>query len=138
MNDIDSANPLMKLVVSDSQEIDRQKLANLLAPYVFFDSASKEVKFKDAFFQLKTNADRLEIILLADKARALIFPDHNEGVTQTDVLNVQAMPEGSVKTTIKTLFDGRKILKNKEGKYYVPGYRLPELFSKYKKGVNNE
>jgi hypothetical protein len=138
MNDTDSVNPLMKLIVSDTHEIDQQKLADLLAPYAFIDADSKEVKFKDAFFRLKTNADRIEIIMLADKARALIFPDHKEGVTQTDVLSVQAMPEGSVKNTIKTLFDGRKIHKNKEGKYYIQGYRLPELFAKHKEGVINE
>lgn len=134
MNDID---PLAKLVVSDSKEVDRQKLSDLLEWYVFFDQTDQKMNFKDKFYELGRNTDKLELILLADKARALYFPDRTEGVSQSDVLAVQAMPEGSVKSSLKTLFDSRKILKNNDGKYYIPAYRLTELFSKFKDGGKN-
>lgn len=129
---MDNTDPLSKLVVTDSKEVDRQKLAELLESYVFFDQTSQKMKFKDKFFQLSTNADKLEMILLADKARALYFPDRKEGLSQSDVLAVEAMPEGSVKSTLKKLSDSHKISKNAEGKYYVPGYRTSELFSRFK------
>lgn len=130
---MDNNDPLAKLVAPDTRDVDRQKLADILEPYVVFGQTSHEMNFKDKFRKLGTNAEKLEVILLADKARALVFSDgEKEGMSQSEVLVVEAMPEGSVKSTLKTLSDNRKILKNSEGKYYIPGYRLSELFSKFK------
>jgi len=128
-------NPLSKLVASNAREVDRQKLADLLEPYVLFDEISHEMSFKDKFNELQNNADKLEIIFLADKARSLIFDekDKQEGLSQGNLIIMEVMPKGSIKSTLKTLFDKRKVLKNAKGKYYIPNYRLNELFLKFKK-----
>lgn len=125
-------DPLTKLVSSGAEEGDKQKLADLLEPFIVFDSNSHKMNFKDNFFKLATNVDKLEIILLAEKARSLIFKEEGaEGLTSSQIIEIQIMPEGSVKATIKTLFDSKKILKNNQG-YYTPNFRLNELFSKFK------
>lgn len=130
---MDNNDPLAKLIAADTKGADRKKLADILEPYVEFDQTSHEVNFKDKFRELRTNAEKLEVILLADKARTLVFNDgKKEGMSQSEVLTVEAMPKGSVKSTLKMLSDSRKILKTTEGKYYIPGYRLSELFSKFK------
>jgi len=126
-------DPLKKLIVSNSKDIDRQKMADILDPYVGFDETSQIMNFKEEFRTLGTNVDKLEMVLLADKARSLYFQDRKEGLSQSEILALEIMPEGSVKSTLKKLADPRKILKNAEGKYYIPTYRLGELFSKFKK-----
>lgn len=128
---MDTNDPLSKLVV-DTNGLDRQKLADLLGPYVFFDQISHKMSFTDKFNILDKNADRLEIVFLADKARALFFKDEEkEGLSQVEFLALEIMPAGSIKSTLKQLFDNRKVLKNNDGKYYIPGYRLSELISKF-------
>lgn len=125
-------DPLSKLVASGTKEADRQRLADLLEPYVVLDEKSYQANFKDKFFELQNNTDRLEIILLAEKARALFFEKgEGEGLSPTSLINLEFMPKGSVKTTLKNLFDKKKILKNSEGKYYIPNYRVNELFLKF-------
>ena len=126
-------NPLSKLVARNSNEVDKQKLADFLDSYVVFDETSYEMNFKDRFSELQNNSDKLEIIFLAGKARALIFDkDLKEGLSQGDLVAMDVMPEGSVKSTLKKLSDKRKVLKNKEGKYSLPNYRINELFSRFK------
>jgi hypothetical protein len=127
-------DPLSRLVTSNAKEIDRQKLADLLEHYVVFDETSHELNFKDKFNELKSNADKLEVIFLADKARFLIFgEERKEGFSQGELVVMEVMPEGSVKSTLKTLSDKRKVVKSTEGKYYIPNYRISELFLKFKK-----
>ncbi len=127
-------DPLSKLVIGNAKEVDRQKLADLLELYVVFDETSHEMNFRDKFNELQNNADKLEIIFLADKARTLYFGEEKkEGFSQSDLVVMEVMPRGSVKSTLKMLSDKRKVLKNTEGKYYVPNYRINELFQKFKK-----
>ena len=127
-------DPLSKLVTSNAKEVDRQKLADVLEPYVVFDETSHEMNFRDKFNELQNNADKLEVIFLADKARTLIFgEERKEGLSQSDLVAIEVMPRGSVKSTLKMLSDKRKVLKNTEGKYYIPNYRINELFLKFKR-----
>lgn len=127
-------DPLSKLVTSNAKEVDRQKLADLLELYVVFDETSHEINFRDKFNELQNNADKLEVIFLADKARTLIFgEERKEGLSQGDLVAMEVMPKGSVKSTLKMLSDKRKVLKNTEAKYYVPNYRINELFLKFKR-----
>lgn len=127
-------DPLSKLVTSNAKEVDRQRLADLLEPYVVLDETSHEMNFRDKFNELQNNADKLEVIFLADKATTLIFgEERKEGLSQGNLIAMEVMPKGSVKSTLKTLSDKRKVLKNTDGKYYVPNYRINELFLKFKR-----
>jgi hypothetical protein len=123
-------DPLASLFASDAKVLDRQKLAELLRPFVVIDESSREFGFYDAFNALKSNAKKIEIILAAAKARAL-FLGEEDGMPPGDIITLGVMPEGSVKTSLKKLFDNRKINKDKEGRYFIPAYRVPELVKQF-------
>jgi len=123
-------DPLQTLVSNDARTIDRRKVADFLRPFVLIDNVSKQLSFQSGFNQLKSNSDKIEVILLACKARFLLFkmPD---GLTQGEIIVLDIMPEGSVKSTLKRLFDSKKIKKDKEGRYFLPRYRVSELVDKH-------
>ncbi len=123
-------DPLASLFTSDAKAIDRQKLAELLEPFVIIDEGSKEFSFHDTFNSLKTNMQKIEIILSAAKARALFF-NEVDGLSPGDIITLGVMPEGSVKTSLKKLFDRHKIKKDKDGRYFIPSYRISELVKQF-------
>ncbi|HEV2112475.1 MAG TPA: hypothetical protein VGT99_14045 [Gammaproteobacteria bacterium] len=124
-------DPLAALVASDAKAADRQQLAELLGPYVQIDSSTQEFRFLPAFTRLSTNDDKVEILLAAAKARALIF-ESTDGLLPKEVIDLGLMPLGSTKSAIKRLFDTRKIRKGKDGRYSVPNYRVPEIAAQYR------
>lgn len=123
-------DPLQALVSDDAEELDKKKVASFLRPFVLIDRASKQMNLLSGFEKAGSVADKIEIILLANKARSLLFgtPD---GSTQGEIIALDAMPEGSVKATLKKLFDSKKVKKDKEKRYYLPGYRVNELIDKH-------
>jgi len=123
-------DPLASLFTSDAKAIDRQKLAELLKPFVVIDESSKELSFHEAFNALKGNASKIEIILAATKARALFF-NEVDGLPPGDIIALGVLAEGSVKTSLKKLFDNHKIKKDKDGRYFIPAYRIPELAKQF-------
>lgn len=119
-------DPLAALVSSDIKSIDRKKLAELLGPYLLIDQDSKEFAFTAAFDSVAGNDAKVEILLLGAKARALLFsmPD---GMLPSEIIATGILAEGSVKTSLKRLFDARKIKKDKEGRYCLPSHLIPVL-----------
>ncbi|EKD47581.1 MAG: hypothetical protein ACD_65C00376G0009 [uncultured bacterium] len=136
------SDPLAKLFRDNAsiQEEEREKLAALLEPYVVLGNEKdiRSMNFKPAFLQL-VNVEKLEIIFLSEKARALFFKDgKNEGLGQGDIISLNAMPSGSVKSSLKKLADDKKVVQVSTGKYIIPNYRIHELFTKYFKEESNE
>lgn len=123
-------DPLASLFTSDAKAIDRQKLAELLKPFVIIDESSKEFSFHDAFNALRSNTQKIEIILAATKARALFF-NEVDGLPPGGIIALSIMPEGSVKTSLKKLFDSHKIKKDDGGRYFIPAYRISELVKQF-------
>ncbi len=123
-------NPLQILVSDDAQVTDHKKVADFLRHLVLINNASKQLSFLSDFNKVGSNSDKIEIILLACKARSLLFkmPD---GLTQGEIIVLDTMPEGSVKSALKRLFDSKKVKKDKEGRYFLPGYRVSELVDKH-------
>jgi hypothetical protein len=123
-----SNDPLAALISKDAKDIDRQKLAELLQPFVIIDEGSHEFGFHDAF-SAKENVEKIEIILAAVKARSLYF-EEQDGLFPSDIINLGVIPKGSVKSTLKKLYDKKKILQDKDGHYFLPTYRVLELAKK--------
>ena len=123
-------DPLASLFTNDARATDRQKLAELLRPFVVIDESSKEFSFHDEFNVLKKNAQKIEIILAAVKAKALFF-NEPDGLTQRELVELSVMAEGSIKSTLKRLYDSHKVKKDKEGRYFIPTYRIPELAKQF-------
>lgn len=135
-------DPLAKLFRDNAsiQAEEREKLAVLLEPYVVLSNKKdiRSMNFKPAFFQL-VNVEKLEIIFLAEKARVLFFKDgKNKGLGQGDIISLNAMPSGSVKSSLKKLADEKKVVQASTGKYIIPNYRIHELFTKYSKKGSDE
>ncbi len=129
------SDPLSALVASDTRAIDRSKLASFLTPYVQFDKDTKEISLLDAFNSIVSNDGKVEVILLASKARLLIF-DIPEGLTPSELIKMDIMPEGSIKSSIKKLYDMRKIKKEANGsKYFIPNYRMNDIINRMSAGV---
>ena len=122
-------DPLQTLVSDDARSIDRKKVADFLCLFVLIDSVSKQLSFLSDFEKIGLNADKIEIILLACKARSLIFT-MSDGLTQGEIIALDTMPEGSAKSAIKRLFDSKKIKKDKEKRYFLPGHRVNKLVDK--------
>lgn len=123
-------DPLSSLISSDARATDRKKLAELLAPYLVIDQDSKEFSFHSAIYDIDGNDVRVEILLAGAKARALFF-SLADGLTAGEVIAAGLMPEGSVKTSLKKLFDSHKIKKDKGGRYFLPAHRIQELNKKF-------
>lgn len=130
-------DPLRSLVSGDTKAIDRQALANLLAPYVRIDQTTMGFGFLPAFAKLSSNDEKVEIILTAAKARALIF-DSQDGMGPKEVAALEIMPLGSVKSALKHLYDTHKIQKDNDSRYSMPTYRIYELTDKYANPPNRQ
>lgn len=132
-NQQDQNDPLQELLADDAQSVDRNRLAAFLKPYVRFDKATKEPHFLAGFTTIISNEAKVEAVLLASKAKSLIF-DEPEGLTPIEIIRLDIMPEGSVKSSLKKLNDGRKIKKDATGKYSIPNYRINKVFDRLGKG----
>ncbi len=133
MNQHDQNDPLRELLADDAQSVDRNRVAACLKPYVRFDKQSKEPHFLADFATIISNEAKIEAVLLASKARSLIF-DEPEGLTPIEVIKLDIMPEGSVKSALKKLYDSRKIKKDAAGRYSIPNYRISEVIDRLGKG----
>jgi len=124
-------DPLASLFTDDAKATNREQLASLVVPFIKLVKDSKEFEFLPAFSKLKDNPSKIEILLAAVKARAL-FLNEPDGLAPSEIIATQILPEGSVKSAVKGLFDGHKIKKDKDGKKYIlPPYRIPELTEKF-------
>lgn len=122
-------DPLASLISSDAKATDRKKLAELLGPYMAIDQDSREFSFHSALHDADGNDVKLELLLAGAKARALYF-DMPDGLLPGEIIAAGLMPEGSVKSTLKKLYDGHKIKKDKEGRYFLPTHRIQEIVKK--------
>jgi|HubBroStandDraft_5_1064220.scaffolds.fasta_scaffold85527_2 hypothetical protein len=123
---MDKNDPLAALISEDVKATDRKQLADLLKPLIQIDASTKEFSFLPAFSRLKSNDDKLEIILAAVKARSLVF-DFADGLLPKEVIDFQVMPVGSTKSAIKRLYDSHRIKRDKDGKYSLPNHRVSEI-----------
>lgn len=122
-------DPLAALISSDAQATDRKKLVELVGPYMVIDQESKEFSFHPALHEVSGNDAKIEILLAGAKARALYF-ELPDGLAPGEIMAAGLMPDGSVKTSLKKLFDSHRIKKDKEGRYFLPAHRIQELIKK--------
>lgn len=121
-----STNPFEKLIVDES-EADMQKLSDLLENFVIFVRSSKTMEFLPAFHKLPNDL-KILVVLAASKAMASIF-SVEEKISPKNIIDLDIAPEGSIKGTLKKLFDGKEI-RSKDQKYFLPNYKIPDLEEK--------
>jgi len=128
-NDDNSKDPLQQLLADDARSIDRHRLANFLKEYIRFDRATQELHCLNGFEKIDSNDLKIAVVLLAAKARALIFDQVNDAMSPIEIIKLEIMPEGSVKSAVKRLFDSRKIKKSSDGKYFIPNYSVGNIIA---------
>ncbi len=130
MQDIQK-DPLSSLFVKDARAVDRQQLADLVRPFISIDESSGEFGFLSSFASIDGNNQKIEIILCAAKARAL-YLNKPDGLLPSELIAMGVMAAGSVKSSLRILGSQHKINQDKDGRYLVPPYRIPELISQFK------
>ncbi len=128
MSNIVESDPLQGLISESTEEINRAQLAELVKPYAAF-SKDGSVTFLPAFYKLN-NASKVLVVLTAQKARHLLFGDRftTDAMSSAEMINLEVMAEGSVKSTVKRLLEKtHDIKKNSDKKYYIPNYQLSSL-----------
>lgn len=123
-------DPLAVLFINDAKAVDREQLATLVAPFVSIDQNSNEFGVLPAFSEIEGNTAKLEILLSATKARSL-FLGQPDGLLPTEIIAMGIMAEGSVKSSLKKLLDGHKVKKDKDGRYFIPSYRIVGLVKEF-------
>jgi hypothetical protein len=127
-------DPLADLFSDDVKAIDRGTVALALKPYIILDRTTNAIAVLPGFEKVSGNAEKIEIILMASKALSLLVDGQRDGMTQGDITTMDILPEGSVKSTLKRLFDSKKIKKNTaDSSYYIPNYRINEVVEKLNK-----
>ncbi len=122
-------DPLKGLIAENTDGINRQRLTDQLKPYTVFSSEG-ELTLLSAFYSLN-NQSKILIILVAQKARHLLFDDVAESMSPSEIIAFDVMAEGSVKSTLKRLLEKtHDVKKDASKRYYVPNYLLAGLDSK--------
>lgn len=115
-------NPLNKIIVEDTGNIDLDQLTKLLENYSVIEKKTKEISFLPNFYELNNNS-KILIALATFKAKAIYFKENNEAKRPKDIISLDIMPSGSVKYCLKKLSD-KGIIKREEEGYYLPDYNL--------------
>lgn len=126
-------NPLEDLLVDESQSVDLAELAQILKPFVVIDKSSRRIQFLPLFYEQKNEA-KILVLLAASKARKELLGGE-EKMSPSDIIELDIMPEGSVKGTLKKLYD-EKILRAENSKYYLPNYQIRASLTQLKTNKN--
>jgi hypothetical protein len=126
----DKNNPLKELLVKETQPLNLQELVDILKPFILINDETREIELLPEFGKL-SNEDAMLVYLAAAKARKLLFKEMEEKLSPSEIIKKEIMPAGSVKTTLKRLYDSGEI-KAENSKYYLPNYRIRFLKSRLK------
>lgn len=126
-----SNDPLQNLIAENTEDVDRGRLFDVLKDYVVFTKTG-EMTFLQAFYKLENQA-KLLVVLVAQKARHLLFDDMPEAMSPSELIALDVMAEGSVKSSLKRLLEKtHQVKKDGQKKYYVPNYLLNNLSNELK------
>ena len=127
--DNQNKNPLEDLLIDESKSVNLAELAQILKPFAGIDKLSHVIHFLPPFYEQK-NESKILILLAASKAKKELLKDE-EKMSPSEIIDLDIMPAGSVKGTLKKLFD-EKIIKSENRKYYLPNYQIKSLLTQFK------
>lgn len=129
---MDSTDPLSELIQADIGAVDRDMLKGILEKFVVF-SAEGTVSFLKPFYEL-SNQQKILLVLVAQKAKSLLFSNVEESMGPSTLISLQVMAEGSAKSSLKRLLETtHEVKKDNSGKYYVPNYLLGDMKKRLEK-----
>jgi len=119
---------LDSLIVKETDVIDKKLLASFLKNYVRI-TESGEFIFEEKFFLLDAKK-KIVIFLLARKVMKIknIGALDTEEVGPKEISDKSGIPFGTVGRTVRELVE-KQIIKEREGKYFVPNFNLNKINS---------
>ncbi len=127
-----STDPLEGLLVSESQTVNRQELANLLAPFISINKETHILDFSSRFSEL-SNTDKILIVLCGVKARSLVLGGEDK-LSPSEIINMDIAPAGSIKSSLKILLEAGQI-KAQNAKYFLPNYKVQQVVKQFSNPV---
>lgn len=124
---MDTKNPLLSLVTND--EVDLQKVTEILASFIGINKENGLIFLKPEFTSLLAQ-EKLQILLLAVKAKCLLGFSKEENISPKDLIDLSSLQPGTVKVSLKRLKDAH-LIEGAEGLYEFPNYRIEELWKKF-------
>lgn len=118
---MDENDPLASLVV-DAVELDRQRIAEALSGVVYLDRAGRIVP-ADGFPALP-NAEKLLAVLLGRKAAVLLELADVEAAAPSVLVSETGLPDGSVRPTLRRLYDNRLVSQDVDNAYYLSPHQV--------------
>lgn len=118
---------LEDLVVS-GREMDRELVAEMLAPYVRLDKDTRGIRPTVRWNDL-TNELKLLLYLVARKAmKALDFPIEQEQATPSEIAQATGVAGGSMYPLLRELLRRRVVDQaGKRGAYFVPNHAMEQV-----------
>ncbi len=114
-------------LVIDTQELDRELAARLLAPYLRLDRRTGDVVPLPSWDELPTEG-RVLLYLLARRAmRALGLPVAGAAATPVEIERATGIPGGSVRPALRRLLKARAVAKSDGAGYIVPNYAMARV-----------
>ncbi len=117
-------SPLDKLLGDDTAHINLDLIAGILEKFIVINKSDGSIAFLQSFYDLDSNNKKLVIVMLASKARSLLINSIEEGLSQSDIIAMNTMPTGSVKSTLRSLSSGKHLAQNVGSKYLIPNYNI--------------
>lgn len=116
-------NPLEDLVV-DEEAINKELLYETLKPFVRIVRQSKQFTFTSEFNSLEPK-QKIIVFLLGQKAKKSLRFVEDEKTNPKLIASEIGLPEGTVYPYVRDL-EKIAMLKNDNGKYYIPNYALEQ------------
>ncbi|HAQ03176.1 TPA: hypothetical protein DCQ22_04795 [Candidatus Nomurabacteria bacterium] len=131
MSELLPDDPLNQLIVDENQPVNRDTLARLLMGYITLKKGTWEIDFTEKFRELPKK-EALLLLLSAIKVRNLIDSKFKDEITPSEIIKMEIMAEGTVKSSLKILSDAKDI-KVRDGKYSLPNYKIPSVAERLNK-----
>ncbi len=114
-------------LVIDTQELDRELVAGLLAPYLRLDRRSGDVVPLPSWEEVPTEG-RVLLYLLARRAmRALNLPISGAAATPIEIERATGIPGGSVRPALRRLLKSHAVAKSSGTGYIVPNCAMARV-----------
>ncbi len=128
-----SNNPLEELYTDSNNHVDPKMLLEILRPFIRINRESKKVIFTTNGIKLTSN-NKILVFLLTKKAMWLLKDQLSELVVPKEIKDEfnKNIPFGTIDVNLKRLSD-KGLIKNDQGKYFVPDFNLPEIEKMLKK-----
>ena len=115
-------------IMVDEQKMNEKELSEALKGKINVGRDSGELFFQAEFHDHKSD-DKLALVMLARKAAEIQGVIEDEKAKTKDFEELTGMPEGTIKTALKSLRD-KNLAKSDNGAYWIPNPNITRIEEK--------